>query len=80
MLSYIIFGLIIYYIYTGYSFLNHMEEIKCACATEHEDFQGLKLWIRIIIGTYVAGLIFGGAALLKTKYNLKNNLPSLSTG
>ena len=75
MLKYIILGLMVYYIYTGYSFLNHMEKIKCSCATEHKDFQGLKLWIKIVIGSYVIGLIFGGIALFKVKYNLKNNLP-----
>ena len=75
MLKFIVLGLIIYYIYTGYSFLKHMEEIKCTCATEHEDFQGLKRWVKIVIWTYVIGFLAGVVAIFKLKSNLKKNMP-----
>ena len=74
MIGYIILGLIIYYIYTGYSFLKYLEKVKCECATSHEDFQGLKRWVKLVIWTYVIGFFAGIIAIFKLKWNLRNNM------
>ena len=57
MLGFIIGVLFLFYIYFGYRFLKKMEDIQCKCAVEKKEFQNLKKWLNIVVGTYVAAFV-----------------------